>query len=121
MPLKFAGLRSEPPRSLPSASGSIPVANAAPAPPLDPPALLVGSCGLRVVPYTLLYVCDPIPNSGTLVLPIGITPARRSSATSGESVVARRCLKMGEPDVQGNPAASSRSLNAQGKPCNGPT
>ncbi len=37
--LKFAGLRSEPPRSLPSAIGSMPVASAAPAPPLDPPAL----------------------------------------------------------------------------------
>jgi hypothetical protein len=43
MLLKFAGFRREPPRSLPSARGSIPVASAAPAPPLEPPALLVGS------------------------------------------------------------------------------
>ena len=52
--LKFAGFRSEPPRSLPSAMGSIPVASDAPAPPLEPPALLVRSYGLYVVPYTLL-------------------------------------------------------------------
>ena len=41
--LKLAGLRSDPPRSLPSAMGSMPVASAAPAPPLDPPALRVRS------------------------------------------------------------------------------
>src|SRR5204863_9369250 len=98
----------------------MPEASAAPAPPLDPPALLVVSHGFRVVPYALLYVCDPIPNSGTLVLPIGITPARFSSATSGESVVAMRYLKIGDPDVHGKPAASSRSLNAHGSPCSGP-
>ena len=52
--LKFAGFRSDPPRSLPSAMGSIPVASAAPAPPLDPPAVLVRSYGFLVVPYTAL-------------------------------------------------------------------
>ena len=36
--LNDAGLRSEPPMSLPSASGTIPLARAAAAPPLDPPA-----------------------------------------------------------------------------------
>jgi hypothetical protein len=35
---KDAGLRSEPPMSLPSASGTMPLASAAAAPPLDPPA-----------------------------------------------------------------------------------
>src|SRR6185436_19135088 len=52
--LKLAGLRSEPPRSVPSAMGSSPAASAAPAPPLEPPALLDRSYGLRVVPYTSL-------------------------------------------------------------------
>src|SRR5580765_8105469 len=52
--LKLPGFLSEPPMSLPSAIGSMPVASAAAAPPLDPPALLVGSYGLTVVPYTLL-------------------------------------------------------------------
>jgi hypothetical protein len=52
--LKLPGLRREPPRSLPSAIGSSPAARAAPAPPLDPPALFDRSYGLRVVPYTWL-------------------------------------------------------------------
>ncbi len=43
MLLKFAGLRSDPPRSLPSAMGSMPDASAAAAPPLEPPALFVVS------------------------------------------------------------------------------
>src|SRR5438552_3449094 len=30
-------------------------------------------------------------------------------------------LKIGEPRVQGKPTASSRSLNAKGRPCSGPT
>ena len=41
--LKLPGLRSEPPVSLPSATGSMPEASAAAAPPLLPPALLVRS------------------------------------------------------------------------------
>ena len=43
MLLKLPGLRSDPARSLPSAIGSMPVASAAPAPPLEPPALFVTS------------------------------------------------------------------------------
>ena len=38
-----AGLRSEPPMSLPSATGSIPSASATAVPPLEPPQLRVGS------------------------------------------------------------------------------
>ena len=40
---KLAGLRSEPPRSLPSAIGAIPVASATAAPPLLPPHVFVVS------------------------------------------------------------------------------
>ena len=40
---KFAGLRNDPPRSLPSAMGCIPHARAAAAPPLLPPQVLVVS------------------------------------------------------------------------------
>src|SRR6202035_3598786 len=78
---KFAGLRSEPPKSLPSASGTIPHASATAAPPLLPPHVFDGSYGLRVFPKTVLNVCDPAPNSGTFVLPIAIAPARRCRST----------------------------------------
>jgi hypothetical protein len=68
---KLAGLRSDPPRSLPSAMGSMPQASATAAPPLDPPQVFDRSQGLRVGPKMGLNVCDPAPNSGVLVLPMG--------------------------------------------------
>src|SRR3989449_5961102 len=62
-------MRSEPPRSVPSASAIIPVASAAHPPPVEPPALNAGSHGLRVRPNTSLKVFPPAANSGQLVLP----------------------------------------------------
>ena len=47
-PLHAAGLRSDPPRSLPSASGTMRQASATAAPPLEPPAERAGFQGLRV-------------------------------------------------------------------------
>src|SRR6266404_3482983 len=72
---KLAGLRSEPPRSLPSAIGSIPQASAAAAPPLEPPQVFERSHGFLVRPKMGLNVCDPAPNSGVLVLPMVMAPA----------------------------------------------
>src|SRR6185295_11357090 len=71
-----AGFRSDPPVSDPLATGTSPQANATAAPPEDPPQVLVRSYGLRVAPNTVLNVCDPEPNSGVLVLPTMIAPAR---------------------------------------------
>src|SRR5262245_57728399 len=73
-----AGPRSEPPRSLPSASGPIPVASAAAAPPLEPPDVRERSHGLRVGPNTSLKVLGPNANSGVLVLPMTMPPASRT-------------------------------------------
>src|SRR6201999_146564 len=73
--LNDEGLRIEPPGSEPSASGTRRAASPAPAPPLDPPAERSGAHGLRVAPKTGLKVCEPIPNSGALVLPMTIAPA----------------------------------------------
>ena len=50
MPLKAAGLRSEPPVSEPVAIGTMPVASATPEPPEEPAADFVGSKGLPVAP-----------------------------------------------------------------------
>ena len=47
-PQQLAGIRIEPPPSLAWATGTIPEATAAAAPPLDPPAERDGSQGLRV-------------------------------------------------------------------------
>src|SRR3954447_5136256 len=46
-PLTLAGMRIEPPPSLPGAAGRRPAATAAPAPPLEPPADRLRSHGVR--------------------------------------------------------------------------
>src|SRR5580700_375701 len=49
-PQHEAGMRIEPPPSVPCAIGSMPAATAAAAPPLEPPALYARFQGLRVGP-----------------------------------------------------------------------
>ena len=61
-----------------------------------------------------------MPNSGTLVLPIGIAPAARSRSTSTLSSAGITSRKIVEPRVHGNPTAGSSSLKAMGRPCRGP-
>src|ERR1700737_48090 len=68
-PLKGAGMRTEPPMSLPWAIGPIPVATAAPAPPLDAPAESVGSRGFRGRPWSALSAKRRIREAGALVGP----------------------------------------------------
>ena len=60
-----AGMRTEPPPSLPCAIGTIPPATAAPDPPDEPPATRSRSQGLRVgLPYTVASVVGPIAQLG---------------------------------------------------------
>src|SRR6201984_831607 len=82
---KFGGLRSEPPMSLPSASGTMPQANATAPPPVLPPQVLLKSYGFSVGPKTGLNVCDPRPHSGTFVLPMTMAPAFFSRSKDRES------------------------------------
>ncbi len=117
--LKAAGFRSEPPRSEPSAMESEPQASPTAAPPLDPPALRVGSHGLRVSPRTGLKVWEPFPNSGVLVLPTGTTPHRRRWAIRGASSDGTRSSKTNDPRVVRTPAVSTRSLKAVTRPRRG--
>jgi hypothetical protein len=49
MPQCAAGMRTEPPPSLPSATGPMPLATAAPEPALDPPEVMSVFHGFRVV------------------------------------------------------------------------
>src|SRR5439155_1682345 len=67
-PQKLAGLRSEPPMSVPCASHAVPVARATAAPPEEPAAERDRSQGLSVAPYTSLKVLAPAPNSGVFDL-----------------------------------------------------
>jgi hypothetical protein len=74
--------------SLPWAIGPIPVATAAPAPPLDPPADSAGSRGFNVRPWSALSAKARIEKAGVLVRPMMIAPARLRLATTGWSSVA---------------------------------
>ena len=58
-PQNEAGMRMEPPVSLPMAAGTIPLATAAAEPPLEPPGIREGSCGLRMVPKCGLFEVMP--------------------------------------------------------------
>ena len=53
-PQKWAGVRIDPARSLPTSSGISPAASAAAAPPDEPPGVCSGLYGLFVVPKTRL-------------------------------------------------------------------
>src|SRR6187200_2479659 len=68
-PVNEHGMRIEPPPSVPTASGPMPDATAAAAPPEDPPGVFAGFHGLRVMPVSGLSVTPFQPNSGVVVLP----------------------------------------------------
>src|SRR5262249_56251758 len=59
MPQKLAGLRSEPPKSLPWASQAMPVASATAAPPDDPAAERDSRHGLPLPPTTPFTLLPP--------------------------------------------------------------
>src|ERR1700737_294628 len=119
-PLKGAGMRTEPPMSLPWAIGPIPVATAAPAPPLDPPAESVGSRGFRVRPCNALSANMRIEKAGVLVRPMITAPARLRLATTGLSAAAILSRKATTPLSVGQPAWSVLTLIVTGTPCSGP-
>ena len=79
-PHHAAGIRIEPPESVPSATSASPAASAAPLPPLDPPASRPGATGFGTVPKC--GFCDEIPyaNSCRFVLPTFAYPARLEPA-----------------------------------------
>jgi hypothetical protein len=78
-------MRTEPPMSLPCAMAPMPAAMADPAPPEDPPGVIVRSRGLWVRPCSALSEKMRIENAGVLVRPIRIAPARRRLAVTGAS------------------------------------
>ena len=99
----------------------MPVANAAASPPLDPPAVLVPSNGLRVTPCSPDSVCTRRPMSGRFVRASGIAPAARRRSTTGASVGAIAFASAGTPCVVAEPATSRFSLIVNGTPWNTPS
>src|SRR5262245_26074643 len=85
LPQNAAGMRIDPAPSVPTLSGPSPAATAAAVPPDEPPGVLAGSHGLRVIPVSGELVSALHPNSGVVVLPISTAPASRSRAVTGAS------------------------------------
>ena len=119
-PLKLAGIRMEPPPSLPVAMVQRPAARAAPAPPLEPPGEWLVFQGLRQGSLTLFSVVPDCPNSGVLVFPRTIAPAALTRSTTMESISGVRSRNRYEPRVVGMPLLISRSLMEMGTPCRAP-
>src|SRR2546427_12892971 len=84
-PLHAAGMRVDPPPSVATASGAMPLATATAAPPLEPPLERSALQALRVRPNKGESVRHLVPNSGVVVLPIRMAPAARSRATATAS------------------------------------
>ena len=118
-PQQAAGIRIEPPPSLPWAIGTMPAATAAAAPPDEPPGVRSVSQGLRVGPKRRGSVTGRIPNSGMLVLPTSTKPASRRRRTTKESCCGTKSPNRSEPIVNGMPATAAVSLIAIGTPANG--
>ncbi len=121
-PQNAAGVRIDPPPSVPVASGTSPAARAAPEPPDEPPGDHSRPQGLRVGPNTSLSVHPWNANSGMLVLPSTIAPAAiiRSTVISLRSAGGRSSI-VREPKFVTFPARSVLSLTRSGRPASGPS
>ena len=119
-PVTLAGMRMEPPPSLPRAMGPSPAATAAPAPPLEPPGERSRSQGLRVTPHRGLSVMALWPSSEVVVLPMRIPPAARIRATLGASWGGVKSAKRWDPKVVLRSLVQIRSLTEKGTPSRGP-
>ena len=113
-PQHAAGMRSEPPPSLPCANGTMPAATAAALPPDEPPGVRVGSHGFRVRSVT-----GRIPHSGIDVVPTTIAPAARSRRTTLWSCPARTSRMSEEPQVRRSPVTARLAFTATGTPASG--
>ena len=115
-PLKLEGMRTEPPPSVPIASGPSPAATAAPAPPDEPPGVMSVFHGLRVTPFSGVSVTPLWPNSELVLCANTIAPASRSRATAGASASAGVLSVSLLPIEAGQPFTRTSSLIETGTP-----
>ncbi len=87
-PQNDAGLRSEPPVSVPSAASTIPAATATAEPPLEPPGMRSRSHGLRQAPHAWFCVVAPKLSCSRLAFATTTAPAARSRRTAVASAAA---------------------------------
>src|SRR5712691_13169599 len=101
MPQKADGTRMDPAPSEPWWSGPRPAAAAAAAPALEPPEVMPGFHGFRVIPVSGLSPSAFQPNSGVVVFPVRIAPASFRRRTYGASTSPTRFSKTNEPNFAG--------------------
>src|SRR6187399_3603275 len=89
MPQHVAGLRTEPPVSVPSAAGTKPAASAAPEPLDEPPGCRSQFHGLRAGGHGRSNAGPPVANSCSATLPSSTAPASRSFFTTKASDAAQ--------------------------------
>jgi hypothetical protein len=123
MPQSAAGIRTEPPVSLPIAISAMPSPTVTAAPDDEPPGMRARSHGLPGVPKCGLAPIAPSANSVMLVLATITAPAARSRRTTGASAAAgfASSARILEPARVGSPATSNRSLMLTIVPSSGPS
>src|SRR4051812_5273838 len=112
VPVQAAGMRTEPPLSVPIAASARPAASAAALPPLDPPGVRSGAIGLGTQPKWSFSLVTPHANSCRLVFPTLTYPPASRSATAGAVASGTWSAKIADPYVVRTPAVSKRSLTA---------
>ena len=123
MPHSPAGMRTEPPVSVPIAISHMPSAAVTAAPDEEPPGSRARSLGLPGVPKCGLAPIPPRANSVMLVLATMTAPAARSRRTTGASAAAglASSARILEPARVGSPATSNKSLMLTIAPSSGPS
>src|SRR3954465_13977513 len=96
-PQKLAGMRIEPPVSVPSASATAPVASATAEPPLLPPGTRSGSYGFRHGGKCGVTLVIPPAHARVSVWPTTIAPASFARATTAASRAGTWPEKIFEP------------------------
>src|ERR1700744_3300588 len=112
MPQYAAGIRIEPPVSVPRASSHTPAATSAAEPPEEPPEVRDGSRGLRVSPIS--GCANPAAYSRHGVVANTSAPAARSRCTTVASAVAGAGSLAGLAHRVGRPAAAVMVFPATG-------
>jgi len=117
-PQQAAGIRTEPPVSVPSATSASPTATATAEPLDEPPGTRRASSGLVGIPDQAFVPSADQHSSVKLVLPTIWAPDRRAAATTAASWPAGRARSAitGQPTVVGRPATSMQSLTASRTP-----
>ena len=118
IPQQAAGIRTEPPVSVPRATSASPVATATAEPLDEPPGSRPGSSGFGGVPSQEFTPLADQHSSVRLVLPTIRAPVRRAAATTGASRSAGpACSAIAwQPAVVGRPSMSMQSLTASRGP-----